>query len=144
MCFSNLFQLLTKQKGLNCCDYIDSYFNYKLKNSVVLSGVFNARDLMIRGRRRQRKRRWKSKFAFFQSSSWLLQVPNFVKCRWTLQKLNSSEPYPSSDRKRKFRRRLCTPSIQRKTGHFHVVVVQWRQSNVQKSVMHVQNCCFGY
>ena len=26
--------------------------------------------------------------------------------------------------------------------HFHVVVVQWRLKNVQKSVMHVQSCCF--
>ena len=42
------------------------------------------RDLKIRGRRRQRKRRRKSEFAFFQSSSRLLQVTNFVKCRWTL------------------------------------------------------------
>ena len=47
------------------------------------------RDLKIRGRRRQRKRRWKSEFAFFQSSSRLLQVTNFVKCRRTLLKLNS-------------------------------------------------------
>ena len=27
---------------------------------------------------------------------------------------------------------------------FHVVVVQGRQRNVQKSVMHVQNCCFAH
>ena len=47
------------------------------------------RDLKIRGRRRQRKRRWKSGFAFFQSLSRLLQVTNFVKCRRTLLKLNS-------------------------------------------------------
>ena len=26
---------------------------------------------------------------------------------------------------------------------FHVVVVQGRQRNVQKSAMHVQNCCFA-
>ena len=26
--------------------------------------------------------------------------------------------------------------------HFHVVVVQWRQRNEQKSVMHEQSCCF--
>ena len=43
----------------------------------------------IRGRRRQRKRRWKSVFVFFQSSSRLLQVTNFVKCRRILVKLNS-------------------------------------------------------
>ena len=47
------------------------------------------RDLKMRGRRRQRKRLWKSEFAFFQSSSRLLQVTNFVKCRWTLLKVNS-------------------------------------------------------
>ena len=27
--------------------------------------------------------------------------------------------------------------------HFHVVVVQRRLRNVQKSVMHVQRCCFA-
>ena len=47
------------------------------------------RNLKIRGRRRQRKLRWKSEFAFFQSSSWLLRITNFVKCRQTLLKLNS-------------------------------------------------------
>ena len=47
------------------------------------------RDLKIRGRRRQRKRRWKSEFAFLQCSSRLLQVTNFVSCRRTLLKLNS-------------------------------------------------------
>ena len=80
-----------------------------------LTGHCN-RDLKIRGQRRQRKRCWKSKFAFFQSWSGLLQVTNFVKCRQTFLKLNSSEPYPSSERGRKFRKRLCTSSV-------HVVVV---------------------
>ena len=28
--------------------------------------------------------------------------------------------------------------------HFHVVAVQKRERNVQKSVMHVQSCCFAY
>ena len=27
--------------------------------------------------------------------------------------------------------------------HFHVAVVQWRERNVQKSVTHVQSCCFA-
>ena len=36
-----------------------------------------------------------------------------MKCRRTLQRLNSKEPYPSSERGRKFRRRLCTSSVQR-------------------------------
>ena len=28
--------------------------------------------------------------------------------------------------------------------HFHVAVVQKRQRNVQKSVMHVRSCCFAH
>ena len=83
-----------------------------------------SRDLKFRGRRRRRKRRWKSEFAFFQSWSRLLQVTNFVKCRRTLLKLNSLEPYSSSEKERKFRRRLCTSSVHREIRHFHVVVVQ--------------------
>ena len=102
--------------------------------------VASTRDLKIRGRQRQRKRSWKSEFAFFQSSLRLVQVTNFVKCRRTLLRLNSWEPYPGSEREGKFRRRLCTSSVHREIRHFHVVVVQWRQRNVQKSV---QNCCFA-
>ena len=94
---------------------------------------FNAiRDLKIRERRRQWKRRWKSEFAFLQSSSRLLQITNFVKCRRTLLKLNSYQRYLSSERERKFRCRLCTSSVHRGIRHFHVVFVQWRQRNVQK------------
>ena len=85
-----------------------------------------------RRRRRQTKRPWKSEFASFQSSSRLLPVSNFVRCRRTLRKLNSWEPYHNSERERKFRRRLCTSSVQPEIRHFHVVVVQWRQRNVQK------------
>ena len=46
--------------------------------------------------------------------------------------LNSQEPYPSS-LKRKFRRRLLTSSRKMEIRNFHVVVVQWRQKDVQKS-----------
>ena len=31
-----------------------------------------------------------------------------------------------------------------KIWSFHVVVVQGQQRNVQKSVMHVQSCCFAH
>ena len=50
----------------------------------------------------------------------------------------------SFERERKVRRHLLTFSINREIRHFHVVVVQWRQRNVQKSVMHVQSCCFAH
>ena len=35
-------------------------------------------------------------------------------------------------------------SIKRKITHFYVVVVQKRQRNVQKRVMHMQSCCFAH
>ena len=38
---------------------------------------------------------------------------------------------------------VFTSSTKGEIRHFHVVVVQWRQRNVQKSVMHVQSCCFA-
>ena len=36
---------------------------------------------------------------------------------------------------------MFTSSTKREIRHFHVVVVQRRQRNVQKSMMHVQSCC---
>ena len=44
----------------------------------------------------------------------------------------------------KFRRRLLTFSLKGKIRQFHVVVVQKRQRNKQKTEMHVQSCCFAY
>ena len=94
--------------------------------------------------RRQRKRRLKIEFAFFQSLSRLFLPAYFVKCRRTLLKLNFKGPYPISEREIEFRRCLFKISIKREIRHFHIVVVQKRQRNVQKSVMHVQSCCFAY
>ena len=37
---------------------------------------------------------------------------------------------------------MFTSSTKREIRHFHVVVVEWRHRNVQKSVIHVQSCCF--
>ena len=53
------------------------------------------------------------------------------------------KPYPSSEWERKFHSSLFTSSITREIRHFLVVVLQWRQRNVQKSVMHVHSCCFA-
>ena len=38
---------------------------------------------------------------------------------------------------------LFTSFKKRETRHFHVVALQWRQRNVQQSVMHVQRCFFA-
>ena len=58
-------------------------------------------------------------------------------------------PYPSADRDDRIYR-LAVPVSKKKNNNnnnnkiwsFHVVVVQGRQRNVQKSVMHVQSCFF--
>ena len=47
---------------------------------------------------------------------------------------------PKFRNKGKFRRCLCTSW---NWAFSHVVVVQCRQGNEQKSVMHVENCCFA-
>ena len=38
---------------------------------------------------------------------------------------------------------MVLSSTKREIRHFHVLVVQRQQRNVQKSVMHVQSCCFA-
>ena len=100
-------------------------------------------DLKIRRRRRQRKRRLKSEFAFIQSSSQQFQLTYFVKFRRTLLGVEFLKSISKSKRERKFRSSLFTSSIKREIRHFHAVFVLWRQRNVQKSVMHVQSCCFA-
>ena len=56
--------------------------------------------------------------------------------------LNSKGLYQSSGKEKKVVV-LFPSSTKREFRHFHVVVGQRRQRNVQKSVMHVQSCCFA-
>ena len=65
-------------------------------------------------------------------------------CRRTVLKLDFKGPYLILEREIQFRRCLFTFSIKREIRHFHVVVVQKRERNIQKSVMHVESCCFAY
>ena len=58
--------------------------------------------------------------------------------------MNSWRPHPSLEREGKILRRVFTSSIKRAIRQFHVLVVQWRQRNALKSVMHVQSCSFDY
>ena len=83
-----------------------------------------------------------TEFAFLQTLSRLFQFAENVKRRRIFQEFISWGPHSSLGRQRKIRHRLFTSSIKRAIRHFHVLVVQWRQRNVQKSVMHVQSCCF--
>ena len=60
-----------------------------------------------------------------------------------LLELNSKGLQQSSGREKESCCLLFPSSTKREIKQFHVVVVQWRQRNVQKSVMHVQSCCFS-
>ena len=72
-------------------------------------------------------------------SLWRLFLPTyFVNCRQTLLKLNFKRPYLSSEREIKFCCCLFTFSNERKIGHFHVVVVQKQERNVQKCDAHAK------
>ena len=62
----------------------------------------------------------------------------------TLFEPTSQEPYSSSEKERKFSRRLFTSSLKREIRRFPVVAVQWRQRNVPNCVMHGQSCCFAH
>ena len=51
--------------------------------------------------------------------------------------------FKKNQKRRKIRRRSFKSSIKREVRPFYVVVMQRRQRNVPKSVMHVQRCCFS-
>ena len=59
------------------------------------------------------------------------------------QKLNSKGPCHSSEKEIEILCLVFMSSVRREIRQFQVVVVQRRQDNVQKSVMHVQSCCFS-
>ena len=63
-----------------------------------------------------------SEFAFFQLYTHYSNFIYFVKCKRTLFEQNSYQPYSSSERERKFMRRLFTSSIKREIRNFHVVL----------------------
>ena len=78
-----------------------------------------------------------------QSLSGMFHLVHFVKWWQIFLELNSKRLYQSSGKENESRCLVFTSSIKREIRHFHVVVVQRRQRNVQKSVMHVQSCCFS-
>ena len=78
------------------------------------------------------------------SSLPLFQLIYFVNCRQTPLQLNSLEPCSSSKGKRKLCHGLLTFSIKCEMWHFQVIVLQWRQRNVQKVYcmckVHMSSC----
>jgi len=57
--------------------------------------------------------------------------------------LNSKGLYQSLGKEKESCCLVFSTSTKCEIRHFHVVVMQRRQRNVQKSVMHVQSCCFA-
>ena len=94
------------------------------------------RKLKQQRRRRLRKRHLKSEFVLIPPRLIRQMLANFLE-------LNSKRQYRSSGKEKQSRRLVFTSSTKREIRQFHVVVVQWRQRNVQKSVMHVQSCFFA-
>ena len=63
----------------------------------------------------------------------------FVKCRQFFLELNPKRLYRSSEKAKEIPCLVFTSSRKRELRQFHVVVVQQRQMNVQKSVRNVQS-----
>ena len=92
-----------------------------------------------------RKRHMKSEDTFFSVS--IVIIPTHLLCQ--MQANSSGAEFLSTISKFIKRKKISsllvyiTSFTKREIGHYHLVVVQWRQRNVQKSVMHVQSCCFA-
>ena len=99
------------------------------------------RELKQQRRRRLRKRHLKS-VKNSTLSQWF-QAVQFVKCRQLFLELNSKRLFQSSGKEIESRCLFFTSSSKREIRHFHVEVVQRRQRNVQKNLIHVQSCCFA-
>ena len=96
-----------------------------------------------RQRRRLRKRHLKSQFALLQTLSRFFHLVEFVKSWQLFLEWNSKGQYQSPG-KEKESYLVFTSSTKREIRHFHVVVVQRRLTNAQKSVIYVHSCCFAY
>ena len=123
------------------------YLTWTIHNELKLLAPYIHIFKFLRGlqqqlRRRLRKRHLKREFAPLQTLSRLFQLVQFVKCWQIFLELNSKRLHQSSGKENGSRCLAFTSSTKREIRHFHVVVVQRRQRNVQKSVMHVQSCCF--
>ena len=90
-----------------------------------------------------RKRPLNGTVALLQTFSCLFHLVQFVKCWQFFLELNSKRVDPRSRKQKEIRCLVFTSSTKREVRYVHVVVIQWRQRNVQKSVMHVQGCCFA-
>ena len=90
-----------------------------------------------------RKRPLNGTVALLQTFSCLFHLVQFVKCWQFFLELNWKRLYRRSRKEKEIRCLVFTSFTKHEIRHVHVVVMQWRQRNLQKSVMHVQSCCFA-
>ena len=85
----------------------------------------------------------KSVFTLLQTLSCLFHLLQYVvKCWWICLELDSKSLYQSSWIGKEGRCLGFTSSTTREIRQFEVVVEQQQHGNVQKSVIHMQSCCF--
>ena len=94
-------------------------------------------------RRRLRKRHLKGEFVLTQTLSRLFHLVWFVKFWQIFVELILKGSIKVPEKKKKVVVFCPRPATKREIRQFHVVVVQRRQRNVSKNVMHVQSCCFA-
>ena len=68
---------------------------------------------------------------------------SFRQCWQIFLELNSKRLCQSSGKENDSRGLTLTSSNKSELRHYHVVVVQWQQRNVQKSVIHGKSCSFA-
>ena len=78
-------------------------------------------------------------FSLYRDYSNSLTLSNASELFWSWISINHIQVHEENE----FCHCLFTSFTKREIRHFHVVVVQWRQRNIQKSVMQVQSCCFA-
>ena len=139
------FTLTTKEstipsRGVNQC--MKSSCKRKNKFIAFAGGSWLAlnKELKQHRRRRLRKRHLKSEVALLQTLSRLFHRAKFVKFWQFFFFFWSWIPKDCIEVQEKKKKVVVLCS---RSKHFHVAVVQWRQRNVQKSVIHVQSCCFA-
>ena len=69
-------------------------------------------------------------------------IPTPLLCQ--MQANSSGAEFLSSISKFIKRTKMFTSFTKREIRHFQVVVVHWRQRNIQERMMHVQSCCFAF
>ena len=117
--------------SFSCLTYLSRCSDIQWNTS---SRVWYTTELKQQRRRRVRK----SEVTLLQTLFHLFHLVQFIKCGTFGLELNCKIPYRSAEQEKQSRL-VLTSSTKREIRHFHVKVVQWQQTHVQKSVMHVQS-----